>query len=110
MAQYLAAAIALTAVATWIAFTTGLVHPGAQLIYPELVVYLALGSAMFIALALQALGVRAVPVVACAVALAFELTWHELGLIVQLAACVGLLVVLGAYALGVLAAAIRHAF
>ncbi len=110
VAQYLAAAIALTAVATWIAFTTGLVHPGAHLIYPELVVYLALGSAMFIALALQALGVRAVPVVACAVALAFELTWHELGIIVQLAACVGLLIVLGAYALGVLAAAIRHAF
>ena len=80
VAQYLAAAIALTAVATWIAFTTGLVHPGAHLIYPELVVYLALGSAMFIALALQALGVRAVPVVACAVALAFELTWHELGI------------------------------
>ena len=73
-------------------------------------VYLALGSAMFIALALQALGVRAVPVAACAAALAFELTWHELGLIVQLAASVGLLVVLGGYALGVLATAIRHAF
>lgn len=110
VAQYLAAAIALTALATWIAFTTGLVRPGAALIYPELVVYLALGSAMFIALALQALGVRAVPVAACAAALAFELTWRELGLIVQLAACVGLLVVLGGYALGALSTAIRHAF
>lgn len=110
LGTYLAAAIALTAAATWIAFTTGLVRPGAPLLYPELVVYLALGSAMFIALALQALGVRAVPVAACAAALAFELTWHELGLIVQLAASVGLLVVLGGYALGVLATAIRHAF
>jgi hypothetical protein len=110
VAQYLAAAIALTALTAWIAFSTGLVHPGAPLIYPELVVYLALGSAMFIALALQALGVRAVPVAACAAALAFELTWHELGITVQLAACVGLLVVLGSYALGVLGAAIRHAF
>jgi len=110
VAQYLAAAIALTAGATWIAFRTGLVHPGAPLIYPELVVYLALGSAMFVALALQALGLRAVPVAACAAALAFELTWHDLGLIVQLAACVGLLLVLGGYALSVLAAAMRHAF
>jgi hypothetical protein len=49
-------------------------------------------------------------VAACAAALAFELTWHDLGLIVQLAACVGLLLVLGGYALSVLAAAIRHAF
>ena len=88
----------------WIASATGLVHPGAHLCYPELVVYLALGSAMFIALALQALGFRAVPVAACAVALAFELAWHELGIIVQLAACVGLLIVLGAYARAVLAA------
>ena len=110
LSQYLIAAIVLTAAATWIAFTTGLVHPGAPLIYPELVVYLALGCAMFVALALQALGLRAVPVAACAAALAFELTWHELGLIVQLAACLGLLFVLGGYALGALATAIRHAF
>jgi len=109
LAQYLLAALALTAAATWIAFRTGLVRPG-EMLFPELAVYLALGSAMFVALALQALGARAVPVAACAAALAFELTWHELGLTVQLAACVGLLLVLGGYAMAVLATAIRHAF
>jgi hypothetical protein len=69
-----------------------------------------LGSAMFLALALQALGMRAVPVAACAAALAFELTWRELGLTAQLIACAGLLIVLGGYAVKVLATAVRHAF
>jgi hypothetical protein len=109
LGQYVLAALVLTALATWIAFRTGLVRP-ADIVFPELAVYLALGSAMFVALALQALGARAVPVAACAAALAFELTWHDLGLTVQLAACVGLLLVLGGYALSILSAAIRHAF
>lgn len=109
IAQYALAAIALTAIATWIAFHTGLVRQ-APLVYPELAVYLALGSAMFVALALQALGARAVPVAACAGALAFELTWHTLGLAAQPAASVGLLIVLTGYALRALSQAVRHAF
>ena len=109
MGQYLLATVALTAIAAWIAITTGLVHPGPDLL-PELGVYLALGCAMFLALALQALGIRAVPLVASAAALAFEMAWRELGLVSQLAACVGLLVVLGAYAAVALGAAVRHAF
>ncbi len=52
------------------------------MLLPELGVYLALGGAMFLALALQALGMRAVPLVACAAALAFEMAWRELGLAV----------------------------
>jgi hypothetical protein len=106
---YLLAATVLTAIAAWIAITVGLVQPDGLLL-PELAVYLALGCAMFVALALQALGVRAVPVLACAAALAFEIAWRDLGLTAQLAACVGLLVVLGGYATRVLAMAVRHAF
>jgi hypothetical protein len=109
VAQYVLAAVILTAIATWIAVSAGLVQPN-RLLVPELIVYLALGAAMFVALTLQALGVRAVPIVACAAALAFELTWRDLGLPVQLAACVGLLIVLGGYAIKVLAMAVRHVF
>jgi hypothetical protein len=109
LAQYALAAAALTAIAAWIAIHAGLVRPVPMLL-PELAVYLMLGSAMFLALALQALGMRAVPVAACAAALAFELTWRELGLTAQLIACAGLLIVLGGYAVKVLATAVRHAF
>jgi hypothetical protein len=109
LAQYLLAAILLTAAATWIAIATGLVAPS-SLLLPELGVYLALGGAMFVALALQALGVRIVPLAACAAALAFELAWRDLGLTSQLVACAGLLIVLGGYATRVLAMAVRHAF
>jgi hypothetical protein len=109
LVRYLLVTIALTVAASWIAISTGLVTPGPDLL-AELGVYLALGCAMFLALALQALGIRAVPLVASAAALVFELAWRELGLVSQLAACVGLLVVLGAYAAVALGAAVRHAF
>jgi hypothetical protein len=109
LSQYLLVATVLTALAAWIAITVGLVAPNGLLL-PELGVYLALGCAMFLALALQALGARAVPVLACAGALAFEIVWRDLGLTAQLVACVGLLVVLGGYATRVLAMAVRHAF
>ncbi|HEY1619203.1 MAG TPA: hypothetical protein VGG25_16395 [Streptosporangiaceae bacterium] len=107
--QYLLGAVVLTVIAAAVTVSTGLVHPDGLLL-PELIVYLALGGAMFVALALQALGVRAVPVVACAAALGFELLWRELGLLSQLLACGGLLLVLGGYAVVVLSRAVRHAF
>jgi hypothetical protein len=109
LGQYLLAAIVLTMIATWIAIAAGLVQP-ARLLLPELAVYLALGCAMFLALALQALGVRAVALIASAGALAFEIAWRELGVVSQLAACIGLLIVLGGYATRVLSMAVRHAF
>jgi hypothetical protein len=109
LGQYLLAAVALTAVAAWIALSTGLVRP-TPLLLPELAVYLILGSAMFLALALQALGLWAVPVVAGAAALAFEIGWRDLGLPAQLIAVTGLLAVLAAYAARALAVAVRHAF
>jgi predicted N-acetyltransferase YhbS len=76
----------------------------------ELAVYLILGCGMFLALSLQALGVRAVPILACAAALAVEIGWRDHGLAAQLVACAGLLLVLGGYATRVLAMAVRHAF
>jgi hypothetical protein len=109
LGQYLLAAAVLTAVAALIATRTGLVTPSPVLL-PELIVYLIMGAALFLALALQALGLRAVPLVACAGALAFELAWPQLGLAVQLAAVIGLFAVLAAYASRSLALAMRHAF
>jgi hypothetical protein len=109
LGQYLLAAVLLTAAAAAIAISTGLVVPTPVLV-PELIVYLILGGALFLALALQALGIRAAPLLACAAALAFELAWPELGLAVQLAAVIGLFAVLAACAGRSLAMAVRHAF
>lgn len=109
LGQYLLAAAVLTAATALIATRTGLVTPSPVLV-PELIVYLIMGAALFLALALQALGLRAVPLVACAGALAFELAWPQLGLAVQLAAVIGLFAVLAAYAGRSLALAMRHSF
>jgi hypothetical protein len=109
LGQYLAAAVVLTAAVAAIAVGTGLVAPSGVLV-PELIVYLILGAALFLALALQALGVRAVPLAACAAALAFELAWPQLGLAVQLAAVTGLVAVLAACAARSLGMAVRHSF
>ena len=74
-----------------VATATSLVHPhwasaaGGR-------AYLALGGAMFVALLLQAFGSRIFPLIACAVALAFEVVWRGLGVLGQLVACPELLV------------------
>jgi hypothetical protein len=108
-AQYLLAAVALTAIAAVITIGIGVVRPG-PLLVPELIVYLVLGCAMFLALALQAIGLWAVPLVAGAAALAFEFAWRDLGLVSQLAAVIGLFVILAGYAGRALALAVRHSF
>ena len=61
LGQYLAAAVVLTAAVAAIAVGTGLVAPSGVLV-PELIVYLVLGAALFLALALQALFYGNVPV------------------------------------------------
>jgi hypothetical protein len=109
VSQYLLAAVVLTAIAAAIAIGVGIVTPNA-LLAAELAVYLILGVGMFLALTLQALGARAVPILACAAALAFEIAWRDSGLTAQLVACAGLVTVLGGYATRVLARAVRHAF
>jgi hypothetical protein len=106
---YVAAAAALTAATVTVAAATGLVHPRPAYL-PQLVAYLTLGAAMFLALALQAFGVRVFPLAACAVALALEIALHDLGQIVQVATSAGLLLVVGGYAAVVLSRAVRHAY
>ena len=109
LAQYLIAAALLIAAAVSVASATGLVQPH-WAVLPEVSAYLALGGAMFLALLLQAFGSRAFPLVACAVALALEILWRDLGVVGQIVACLELLVVLAGYAALALGRAVRHAF
>jgi hypothetical protein len=109
VAQYLAGAVALTAVAAWIALAAGLIRPD-WMVLAELAAYLALGCAMFVGLTLQALGARAFALAACAVALAAELALWRAGVTVQLAACTGLLIALAGYAATELSRAVRHGY
>ncbi len=106
--QYIVVALVLTAVVIVIATSSGLV---AQLTWTELVqiaAYLMLGSAMFVALTVQALGLRAFTISACAAALAFELVFSDFGLTAQVVACGGLLFAVGCYASLRLGNALRH--
>jgi hypothetical protein len=107
--QYAASAAALTAAAVAVAGATGLVHPHWTDL-PQLAAYMALGVAMFLALTVQALGLRAVTLVACSVALAYEITFRHLGVPAQIVACGGLLVVVGGYAVLELGKAVRHSY
>jgi hypothetical protein len=106
--QYLAAAAALIAAVVAIAAGTGLVHPQ-WTVMPQVVAYLLLGGALFLALLLQAFGSRAFPLIACALALAFEVFYRGLGVFGQIVACTELLIVLAGYAALVLGRAVRHA-
>lgn len=106
---YLGAAVLLTAAAVAVALTYHLV-PVDRSMVGGLVTYLALGAAMFIGLLLQTFRVRAVVLVAAALALAGELVFRDRGVAAQVAANVGLLAVLGTHALVVLGRAVRHAY
>jgi hypothetical protein len=107
--QYLAGAGVLTAITIEIAVVTGLI--GARwAVVPEVCAYLALGTAMFLALLLQALRARAVPLAAAAVTLAAEVALRHHGMIVQVAAPVVLLGVIAGYATAVLGQPVRHGF
>lgn len=102
-------AMALMVLAAVVAATTGTVHPRRSVVL-ELVAYLVLGTALFFALALQALGLRAVLLVGCAAALAFEIAFRHLGVVSHLTASAGLLVLLGSYGAAQLGKAVRHGF
>jgi len=106
-AQYAAGAAVLTAAAAMVAARTGLLHLQASYL-PQIAAYLLLGTAMFLALTVQALGLRAVPLAACTAALAAEIVFRRSGVTVQLLACGGLLAVVGGYALAELGKAVRH--
>jgi hypothetical protein len=107
LAQYLSAAVLLTAVVCVVAAASQLVRlQWADL--PQIIAYLALGGGMFVALLLQAFGGRVFPVAACAAALAFEVACRG-AIPVQVVTCLGLVVVLTVYAALVLANAVGHA-
>lgn len=108
VAQYLVAATTLTAATVAVAVRTGLI-PAQWQPSPELASYLALGGAMFVALLLQAMGDRMLPLLACAVALGAGIAVHDLGSAAVLAVNVGLLVALCARAADTLGRAARHA-
>ncbi len=106
--QYLTAAMLLTVAVVAVAAAAHLIHLDWALA-PQIAAYLALGGAMFAALLLQAFGIRILPLIACAVALVFEVLWRRLGVPGQLVACTELLLLLTAYAALMLGKAVRHA-
>jgi hypothetical protein len=105
--QYLCGTAALIAAAVAVAAATGFAHPN-RADLPELVAYLTLGSAMFLALLLQTMRVRAVPLFVAAAGLAAELVLRDKGMIVQVVTPAALLIVIGCFAVMSLGAAVRH--
>jgi hypothetical protein len=105
--QYLCGTAALIAAGTAIAGATGFAHPD-RADLPEMAAYLMLGSAMFLALLLQTMRVRAVPLFLASAALAAELVLHNKGMTVQVVAPAELLLLIGCFALTSLGSAVRH--
>jgi hypothetical protein len=107
--QYVSGTIVLVAVAAVIAVGSGLVQRQ-QLVAAEAAGYLMLGTAMFLALLLQTMRVRALPLAAAAIALAAEIGFRQYGVAVQVAVPAMLLVIVGCYATALLGAAVRHGY
>jgi hypothetical protein len=105
--QYLCGTAVLIAAGVAVAAATGFAHPDWTDL-PELVAYLMLGSAMFLALLLQTMRVRAVPLLIAAAGLAAELILRDKGMIVQVVTPAALLVLIGGFAVMSLGAAVRH--
>ncbi len=107
--QYLLSAVLLTAAVVAVATATRYVHPHWALLLPEIGAYVTLGCALFLALLLQAFGIRIVPLLACAEALALEFIWRELGVLGQIVPLAALLIVLAGYAALKLGKVVPHA-
>ena len=105
--QYMCGTAALMAAGAAIAAATGLAQPGLTDL-PVMVAYLLLGSALFLALLLQTMGLRAVPLLVTAAGLAAELALRDTGMIVQVVTPAVLLIVIGGYAVTSLGVAVRH--
>jgi hypothetical protein len=106
--QYMAAAAVVLCLAATVADRTGLLHLGWEAL-PAMTAYLALGTAMFVALLLQALGDRTVPLAVCAAALAAEIGCRAAGWADQVTVPAVLTVVLATYAAISLGNPVRHA-
>lgn len=98
LGQYTAVLVALVAVALGVAVGSGQVTPGWPL-FGAALGYALLGAGMFAALALQTVLVRAVPLAACALALAVEWALRGHGLVTQIAVPAALAAALAGYLL-----------
>jgi hypothetical protein len=107
--QYLLAVVVLTAAVVAVAVATRYLHPHWAVLVPEICAYLTLGCALFLALLLQAFGIRIVPLLACAEALALEFLWRDLGVLGQIVPLAALLIVLATYAALKLGKVVPHA-
>lgn len=105
--QYMCGTAVLFAAAIELAAVTGFAHPDRAALL-EMAAYLMLGSAMFLALLLQTVRIRAIPLLVSVAGLAAELAWHDTGMLVQVVTPAVLLVVIGGYAVVSLGAAVRH--
>jgi hypothetical protein len=107
--QYLLSAVVLTTAVVAVATAARFLHPHWALLLPEIGAYLTLGCALFLALLLQAFGIRIVPLLACAEALALEFLWRDLGVLGQIVPLTALLIVLAGYAARNLGKVVPHA-
>ena len=105
--QYMCGTAALIAAGAAVAAATGFAHPD-RTDLPMMTAYLMLGSAMFLALLLQTMRIRAVPLLLASAALAAELVLRDWGMIVQVVTPAVLLIVMGYFALTSLGEARRH--
>ena len=78
--QYVCGTVALIVAGVTVAAWAGFAHLG-RTDLPVIVAYLMLGSAMFLALLLQTMRVRAVPLAAAAAALAIEIALRDTGMV-----------------------------
>lgn len=106
--QYVGVAGALVMIVIAVAVGTGLVQQPSRVELVQVATYLALGVAMFLALTLQALGLRAFALTAGAMALGCEISLRGLGISAQVVACGGLLLAVMTYAMLRLGQALRH--
>lgn len=107
--QYVAGTIVLVAAGFAVAVGANLVQLH-WIVVLEAVGYLVLGAAMFLALLLQTMRVRALPLAAAATALVIEMIFHQYGAAIQLAVPAALLIVLGCYSMRLLGASVRHGY
>jgi hypothetical protein len=105
---YLTVAVLLTLTVIAVAILTRLSHPH-WTVLPQVMAYMALGGSMFLALLLQAFGIRIFPLISCGVALAFEVACRSWGVSGQVVACSELLLAFIAYAALALGNPMRHA-
>lgn len=105
--QYVCGTVVLIVAGVTVAAWAGFAHLGSADV-PVMVAYLMLGSAMFLALLLQTVRIRAIPLAAAAAALAIEIALRDLGMVIQVLTPAALLIVMGCFAAWSLGAAVRH--